>query len=160
MVTSKVVLQGWNEVEAELGYLGELMAEQKKIAGELQAKIAQVNGEYAVPLSDIEAGIQTKIMLIEQFTRKNMGDIRDDGIMTKKFTTGVIKTKKHDDVEYPDNDELVEALKQLNLEQYIDTKKKPLKAALKAALNHDATLYGKLGIDVIETVKVTIKPYF
>jgi phage host-nuclease inhibitor protein Gam len=155
----KVVLKGWDQVEEELGYLGELMAEQKKVDGEMQAKIAELTGEYAVQLSEIDTAIQTKLMVIEQFTRKNMDDIRDDGIMTKKFTTGVIKTKKVEDIEYPDNDELVEALKQVGLKQYIDTKEKPIKAAIKAAAKKDNTLYEKLSIDVTETVKVTIKPY-
>lgn len=155
----KVVLKGWDQVEEELGYLGELMAEQKKIDGELQAKIAEVTGEYAVQLSEVNTAIQTKLMVIEQFTRKNIDDIRGDGAMTQKFTTGIIKTKKVDEIEYPDNEELVELLKQAGLKQFIDTKEKPIKSAIKAAAQKDKSLYEKLSIDVIETISVKIKPY-
>lgn len=155
----KVVLKGWDQVEEELGHLGELMAEKTKIEGAREAKIVQINGDFSVQLSDIENDIQTKLMLIEQFTRKNMDDIRDDGIMTKKFTTGLIKTRKVEELEYPDNDELLQLLKHAGLEQYIDTKEKPLKSAIKAAAKKDDSLFDRLSIEVTETLQVTIKPY-
>lgn len=155
----KVVLKGWDQVEEELGHLGELMAEKTKIEGAREAKIVQINGDFSVQLSDIENDIQTKLMLIEQFTRKNMDDIRDDGIMTKKFTTGLIKTRKVEELEYPDNDELLQLLKHAGLEQYIDIKEKPLKSAIKAAAKKDDSLFDRLSIEVTETLQVTIKPY-
>ena len=160
MSTPKVVLKGWSQVEEELGILGELMAEQKQIDGRMKAEIAKITGDYAVQLSDIDTAIKTKEMLIEQFTRHNMEDIRGDGKMTQKFTTGVIKTKKVDDIDYPGNDELVELLRQAGLKQYIDIVEKPMKSAIKAAAQKDETLYEKLSIDITPTISVKIKPYF
>lgn len=158
MKPEKVVLKGWDQVEEELGFLGESEAELKGVEAEMEAQIAQVKGNYAVRLNELAQRIATSRMVIEQYTRKNMSDVRDDGDQKIELSTGVISTRKVDDIDYPDAEELLEALKQWKLEQYIDVKEKPMKSAIKAAAKKDETLFTRLGITTHKVISVTIKP--
>lgn len=155
--TQKLVLQSLNDVEAQLGILGKRKAAYKKIEARKKAQIAKIKAELDEETNDLEFEINENEVNIEAYIRANIDDIRADGKMSLKFATGTVKTREIDDIDYPEEDDLVAAIKELKMMELLIIEEKPSKSMIKAMAKKDDALYNKLGITVTPDYKITIK---
>ena len=154
----KTVLQGWDEVSIEMQALAEKTAKLKHQEAVFKSRIAQLKAEMEQALGPLDYEARTHERNIEEYTRAHLDDIRGDGKMSWECPSGTIKTKEVDDFDFPDDDDLVQAIKALKLKDMLKIEEKPLRSVIKAMGNNDSKLLEKLGVKVTPAVKIIIKP--
>ncbi len=157
MTEKKTVLESWNDVEAELGTLGNALAEKRKVESPLKVKIAALKAELDEKTDDLDRTINRSEMIITQYVEAHIDEIRQDGKKSMKFSTGEIRTKDHEEFDYPDDDELVSLIESLEREDLLYIEKKPAKAVIKAMAKKEPELLKKLSIETHTEPKITIK---
>jgi hypothetical protein len=153
----KTVLQGWDEVGIEMQALAEKTAKLKHREAVFKSKIAQLKAQMEQEIGPLDYQARTHERNIEEFTRANLDDIRGDGKMSWQCPSGTIKTKEFDDFDFPDDDDLVAAIKEFKLKDMLKTEEKPLRSVIKAMGNKNPSLLEKLGVKVTPGVKIIIK---
>lgn len=158
----KTTLQSWDEVGEQIGVLGQYMAEQRQITGEIDAQIAVVKTEKEKFLNELQKNIDQTMLHIVEYAEEHIDEIRTKDKKNMTFATGVIKTRLDTDYTYPSDKVLVARLKKLELDHLIKTTEKPDKKDIKdeADENPELNIFKKLGIKVEENIAIDVEPHF
>jgi hypothetical protein len=156
-MTKKTVLGSWNDVEAELGILGNALAEKRKVESPIKVKIAALKAELDEKTDDLDRAIERSQIIITQYVEAHIEEIRQDGKKSMKFSTGEIRTKDHEEWDYPEDDELVSLIESLERPELLYIEKIPAKAVIRALAKNEPDILEKLNIETHKEPKITIK---
>jgi phage host-nuclease inhibitor protein Gam len=160
MMALEPVLNCDNDVETELGKLAKLRAERDEKLADINADISSLNAKKDKVANPLDFKIRQCESNIIQFVNANLGEFRGKGkSKSKKFLTGVVKTKLKDNWDYPKNDELVALLKEHGLDEFIDVEEKPMKSGIKARSKKDSGILELLEIEVTSDIDIAIETY-
>lgn len=152
---ASITLESLNDVEQQLGVLGQKKAKLAGIESEFSGKIQKLKAQYDHETNDLDVEIETIETAIEDYVKKNMDEFRTGKKKSREFKTGTISTKVTDTFDYPPDDELIRRLKLHGLEQFIRTDESAMKDLVKKQAEQDKTLWGLLGI--IKGIQTTVK---
>ncbi|MCK4762431.1 MAG: host-nuclease inhibitor Gam family protein [Candidatus Aminicenantes bacterium] len=131
------------------------ISEQKASMKAVEAKMKSVTVPAEIEMEQIDQNIRV-------FAINNWEEFRTDKAKSVKFEHGTVKTKELEEVEYPEDDDLVLLLRKVlgkQAEKFIFKKEVPSRQAIKTLVktSDDNALAGKLGISYETTydIKVT-----
>jgi len=151
----KMVLTDLNEVEHQLGILGQKLAELSKIESEYAGQIQKLRADLDTGTDDLDRDIASIEEAIENYVLKHPDEFSVGKKKSREFKTGTVGTRSTDTFDYPDNDELVRRLKLHGFEGLIKNEEVPMRDLIKAQAERDKTLFSLLGI--IARKKTTVK---
>lgn len=152
-----MVLKDLNDVEHQLGVLGQKKAELAGIEARYAADIQKKKAELDFNTNDLDRDIETSINAIETYVNAHLDEFRNGKKKSREFKTGTISTKETDTFAYPDDDELIRRLKLHGYENLIKSEDTPMKDLIKITAENDSTLFSLLGIIQGKKTTVAIK---
>lgn len=150
-----MVLKDLNEVEHQLGVLGQKQSQLKGIAAEYAGKIQALRAQLDMATNDLDRDVEIIEAAIESYVLENLEEFRTGKKKSREFKTGTISTKETDTYDYPDNGELIRRLRLYKMENMIKSEESPMKELIKKKAETDPTTLSLLGI--INTRKTTVK---
>lgn len=154
-MNQKMALTDLNDVEHQLGILGQKLSELNGIESKFAGKIQKLKADLDADTNDLDLEIETIEAAIEEYVKAHLDEFRTGKKKSREFKTGTISTKETETYDYPDNDELIRRLKLHNLETLIKNEELPMKDLIKTKAESEAALLGLLGI--IKGKKTTVK---
>lgn len=151
----KMVLADLNELEHQLGILGQKKAELSGIESDFAGKIQQLRAKLDMETDDLDRDIETIENAIEAYVLKHLDEFTGGKKKSREFKTGTISTRSTDTFDYPDNDELIRRMKLHGFDTLIKSEETPMKDLIKKKAETDETLFFLLGI--ITGKKTTVK---
>ncbi len=150
-----MVLADLNEVEHQLGILGQKLSKLTVIESEYAGKIQKLKADLDLSTNDLDMEIEIIGKAIESYVLAHMDEFRTGKKKSREFKTGTISTKQDDTFDYPDDDELIRRLKLHKMESLIKNEEIPMKDLIKKKAETDNTVFMLLGI--ITGKKITVK---
>jgi hypothetical protein len=153
----KPAIDGWRELDVKLGEYAILKNELDRILAKKGAQIQKLKGELQEETADLEAQIRSAVQVMNIFVMSRIDEVRQEKSKSMVLTNGTVKTKTDPVLIYPDEDDLVQALKRRKLLDCIKVTETVVKAMLKAKAIEDPKLLDKLGIVEDEETRVIYK---
>ena len=144
---ASITLECLNDVETQLGVLGQKLCKLKGIEADFNLKIQKLKAEFDVATNNLDQEIETNRTAIEDYVKSHMDE----------FKTGTITTKETDTYDYPPDDELIRRLKLHGFDRFIRTDESAMKDLIKKQVEQDNTMFSLLGIVTGKQTTVKIK---
>lgn len=149
--SKKVRLQvkSWEEASEQLGEIKKLEAAISNKETVAEGKIAKLRQDLAAETEPLKADIEARALALSKFWAAAKGELPGDA-KSKKLPNGTLGEKDKTTVNYPPDDELVEAVKREGLKNLVRRgEEKPDKTGIKKLA---ADVLARLGV-VVETVQ-------
>jgi phage host-nuclease inhibitor protein Gam len=154
---ASITLECLNDVETQLGVLGQKKAKLAGIESEFNLKIQKLKAEFDVATNNLDQEIETNRTAIEEYVKSHMDEFRTGKKKSREFRTGTITTKETDTYDYPPDDELIRRLKLHGFDRFIRTDESAMKDLIKKQVEQDNTMFSLLGIVKGKQTTVKIK---
>jgi len=150
-----ITLENLNDVETQLGILGQKKAKLAGIDSEFTLKIQKLKAEFDTSTNNLDMEIETITTAIEEYVKTHMDEFRNTKKKSREFKTGTITTKETDTFDYPPDDELIRRLRLHGFNSFIRTDESAMKDLIKKQAEQDRTMFGLLGI--VRGTQTTVK---
>jgi phage host-nuclease inhibitor protein Gam len=152
-----ITLENLNDVEAQIGVLGQKKAKLAGIESDFNLKIQKLKAEFDAATNNLDMEIETIETAIEEYVKNHMDEFRSGKKKSREFKTGTITTKETDTFDYPPDDELIRRLRLHGFESFIRTDESAMKDLIKKQAEQNKTMFSLLGIVTGKQTTVKIK---
>ena len=152
---ASIMLENLNDVEAQLGVLGQKLSILKGIEADFNLKMQKLKAEFDKDTNTLDMEIQTRQTAIEDYVKNHKDEFRTGKKKSREFKTGTITTKETDTWDYPPDDELIRRLRLHGYEQFIRTDESVMKDLIKKQAEQDNSLL--LMLSIVKGSQTTVK---